>query len=228
MRTTYLPSRESDLLTWTKNFEQKIVADAAAYGLIEKQATDYNLAQAAFAAAYQVANDPDTRSPGNIRIKNTKKDELVASTRQLVDIAQAAPEMDNDKRVALGITVRDTDPTPIPAPSEAPAIDILSMVGWTLELRLHRGDATKRAKPAGVKGATVFSFVGEQPPSAIDAWKFEGSITKTETKVNFPTTLAPGTKVWLTAFWFNPTSQSGPAAVPVSTQINYGGLSQAA
>ena len=113
-------------------------------------------------------------------------------------------------------------------PDTSPNIDILSVVGWTVELRLHNGDSTKRAKPAGVKGATVFSYVGEQPPTSVDDWKFEGNITKTETTINFPSTLAPGTKVWTTAFWFNTTSQSGPAAPPVSTNLQGGTVAKAA
>lgn len=52
--------------------------------------------------------------------------------------------------------------------------------------------------------------------------------TRTDTSVEFDTLIAPGTKVWLTAFWRNPKDERGPVATPVSTQINYGGLAQAA
>ena len=124
--------------------------------------------------------------------------------------------------------MRDTDPTPVPPPAEMPVIDIVSVVGWTMRLRLHNGDSTRRRKPAGVQGAYVFTYTGETPPTDVNAWKFEGSTSKTETKIIFPTTLAVGTKIWLTAAWVNAKLQTGPATVPISTQINYGGLSQAA
>lgn len=228
MPRTFLPSRESDLITWSQSFQSTIVSAASDYGLTDPQAADYTTKQAAFVSAHKVANEPLTRSPGNIEVKNTKKQELITLTRELVDICQASPVMDNDKRKALGITIRDSTPTPVPVPKTSPNIDILSVVGWTVELRLHNEDSTKRAKPEGVKGATVFSYVGETPPTNVDDWKFEGNISKTETTIHFPSTLAAGTKVWTTAFWFNTTSQSGPAAAPVSTNLQGGLVSKAA
>jgi hypothetical protein len=45
--------------------------------------------------------------------------------------------------------------------------------------------------------------------------------------VEFPADAANGATVWLTAFWFNPRAQSGPACQPISTNIP-GGLSMAA
>ncbi|XAL98305.1 hypothetical protein OT109_11915 [Phycisphaeraceae bacterium D3-23] len=228
MSRTFLPSRESDLVIWTTSFQSTIVSAASDYGLTDTQAGDYTTTQSAFVSAHQVANDPMTRSPGNIEAKNTAKDALITMTRELVDICQASPVMDNDKRKALGVTIRDNTPTPVPVPKTSPNIDILSVVGWTVELRLHNEDSTKRARPDGVKGATVFSYVGETPPTSVDDWKFEGNISKTETKVHFPSTLAAGTKVWVTAFWFNTTSQSGPAAAPVSTNLQGGTVAKAA
>jgi hypothetical protein len=35
--------------------------------------------------------------------------------------------------------------------------------------------------------------------------------------VVFPATVEPWSKVWLTAFFFNPRARSGPAAMPVGT-----------
>lgn len=228
MTRSYLPTREAELVTWVTNFDLKLKDDAVGYGLTVDQQAAYAAAFTAFTAAYQVANNPDTRSPTNIGIKNTKKQELIALTRELVDIAQASPVMDYDKRIALGISTRDNEPTPIPPPSEAPTIDVLSVEGWTLNIRLHDGSSTKRAKPDGVAGALVFTYVGDVAPVDVSAWNYEGSASKTETKVIFPSTLAPGTKVWLTAAWVNGKVQTGPAAMPVSRLISGNGLAQAA
>lgn len=199
-------------------------ASPTTYGLTAEQATAYTTAQGAFLQAYQLANNPATRSPSNIETKDDAKAALIAETRKLVNIVQAYPGTTDTMRVDLGITVRDYDPTPVPVPGTSPTIDILSVDAWTVKLRLHNGDSTSRAKPAGVKGASLFSYVGGTPPVSVDDWKFEGSVTTTLTQVVFPDTVTPGTVVWITAFWFNPTAQSGPAATPVSTRINYGGM----
>ena len=71
-------------------------------------------------------------------------------------------------------------------------------------------------------GATVLSYVGAEPPDALGSWKFEGNTGRTTGEVVFPDTVAPGAKVWLTAFWFNARKQSGPACAPVGTNVQFG------
>jgi len=78
-------------------------------------------------------------------------------------------------------------------------------------------------------GASIFSFVGPTPPTEISDWKFEGSAGRvTKIDVTFPSTLAAGTKVWLCAFWFNGSKQSGAACDPICTNLPGGRVSMAA
>jgi hypothetical protein len=228
MSKSYLPTREPELVTWMANFAGQVTEDPVSYGLTEAQGTELGTLNTNFQQNYELANHPQTRSPTNIEAKNTAKRALVAYVRQMVEIIQGQPSTTDAQRRTLGITVRDADPTPVPPPDVAPRLDVVSVSGWLVSLRLHDGESARRAKPAGGKGATLFSFVGETPPTDIAAWKVEGSTSKTATQVMFPNQLTPGTKVWLTAFWFNPRLESGPACAPVGTQINYGGLAAAA
>ena len=228
MPDSFLPSRESELVTWSTNFDTLITANPAIYGLDLVQAAAYGALHNAFVAAYQTANDPSTRTPSSIVSKDDAKDVLIASARDLVGIIQNFPGTTDVLRSDLGITVPDTEPTPIPAPSDPPGIDIVSAVARTVKLRLHDVlSPTTRGKPDGVAGAAVFSFVGETAPVELEDWQFEGNTTRTIVDVNFAPEVANGATVWLTAFWFNPRAQSGPAAQPVTTNIP-GGLAQAA
>ncbi len=175
-----------------------------------------------FAAAYQLANNRLTRSPGNIEAKNTAKQNLVAQIRGLVKIAQASPVMNNDKRAALGITVPDTDPTPVPVPEEAPQLDISAVLGRTVKIRLREASTGRRKKPVGVSGASILSYIGANTPADMRDWTFEGNDTRLDTQVAFGSGFVPGTKVWLTAFWYNRRGESGPACMPVSAHIGFG------
>ena len=58
-------------------------------------------------------------------------------------------------------------------------------------------------------------------PENTAVYKYEGSTSKTTTDVLFNEDIAPGTKVWLTAFFFNERKQNGPACTPVPAIINY-------
>jgi len=224
--SSYLPSREADLADWALNFNTLINVDPTVYGLTAEQAAEYAARYTAFEGLYEKSKQPTTRTPAVNQGKRDAKRAMIALTRQLVTVIQGQPTTTNEQRAALGITVRDTDPTPFPVPSVSPVLEVTRVNGWTVSLLLH--DGMRRRKPEGVKGANLFSFVGEQPPSEIAAWKFEGGTSRTSLTVEFDHGLTPGTKIWLTAFWFNPRLQSGPACAPVATQINYGGLAQAA
>lgn len=228
MPDTFIPPREAELVTWSNNFDTLINVSPVAYGLTSAQTLTFTGLQNAFVSAYQIANDNLTRSPANIVTKNDAKDVMVDNARDLVGIVQNFPGTTDTQRSALGITVPDLEPTPVPVPKDPPQLDIESRFAKTVSIRLHdRFNPTKRGKPDGVSGATIMSFVGAAPPADIGDWKFEGSTTRTSYDVEFPVTLSPGTQVWLTAFWFNTKSESGPASVPTETWLD-SGLSAAA
>ena len=110
-------------------------------------------------------------------------------------------------------------------PEHAPDVDFVSVIGRTVKIRLHDSQSpSRRGKPPHIDGASVFSHVGDAPPASISDWKFEGSTTRTVAEINFDSSTPPGAKVWVTAFWFNPRSQSGPACDPVSTHLQGGGV----
>jgi hypothetical protein len=97
-----------------------------------------------------------------------------------------------------------------------------------VRIRLHDStSSTRRGKPPGVSGASVFSFVGAVAPTDETGWTFEGNTSKTVVDVAFPSATAPGAKVWFTAYWFNARKQSGPPATAVGTNIP-GGAAMAA
>jgi hypothetical protein len=228
MATDFIPSREAELVTWSNAFSTQISATPTAFGLVAGQATVYATLNTAWIAAYNTAKASLTRSPANILTKNAAKKALIANARLLAGVIQKYPAITNTQRSELGLTVPSM-PSPIPAPYSAPALEIGVVTGYTVKIKLHdSASGSKRGKPAGVSGASVFSFAGATPPADISAWKFEGNTTKTTVDVAFATTLAGGSQVWLTAFWFNAKSQSGPACSPVNTYLQGGSVSMAA
>jgi hypothetical protein len=227
----YIPSRESDLVTWSTNFNAKIVAAPTSYGLVAAQATAYTALHNAFVTAYNVANAPLTRSPVNIEAKNTAKSNLIDGSggiRVLAALVQAYPSITDAQLRELGLTVRDREPSPIPPPRVAPEMDFIPTGTRTIRIRLHNETTLRKKKPDGVKGATVFYHVGATAPAELTDWTFHENTTKTVLDVDLPADVAAGSQVWFTAFWFNPRAQSGPAATPQSTFVQYGGLSMAA
>jgi hypothetical protein len=226
---TFFPSRDDALLAWSLNFKTLITAAPTTYGLTAPLATAYGTLHTAYATTLSAATDPSTRTKSTVAAKNTARTNLKNNARLLANLVNGTASVTDAQKIELGLNVRAT-PTPIPPPSNAPAIEVVSVSGWTAKIRLKNTESSgSRGKPVGVLGANVFSHVGATPPSDIGAWKFEGGTGRvTKVDVVFPNTLAAGTTVWLTAFWFNGRKQSGPACAPVSCNLPGGSVSMAA
>lgn len=228
MSTGFVPGREAELLPFLLNFKTKITASATTYGLTTAQATAFGVLNDVFVTAYNVANAPDTRSPANISSKDVAKAAVVANLRLLAGIVQRAPGTTNPMRIELGLPPRSSEPSPVPTPGFAPTLKVVSVSGRTAKIRLIDAEnPTRRGKPAGALGASVFSHVGATAPLDLNGWTFEGNTGRTKLTLQFPDAAA-GATVWLTAFWFNPSKRSGPACDPVSTNLPGGGVSMAA
>jgi hypothetical protein len=227
-----VPVKDSDLAAWTTNFSTRISATPVPFGLTAAQATAYATLSTAFISAYDAANTEGARSRSLVAAKNSAKLALVNGTggaRELYGFVQDNKSVTDANKELLNVRVRKVEPTPVPPPADKPGIVLLQASGRTLRVRLFDpATPTRRAKPFGVNGASVFSFVGLTPPVDITAWKFEGNTAKTTVNVTFPDTVANWSTVWLTAFWFNPRKQSGPATDPVSFALPGGGVSMAA
>lgn len=219
----FLPNRDAALLAWSLNFSTKITAAPTTYGLTSAQATAYATLHTAYGAAL-AACAPGERSKSLVAAKNTARAALKTSARLLALLVQGTASVTSAMKLDLGLNVRQA-PSPIPPPAHAPALDILSVNGRVVSIRLHDStDASRRGKPAGVFGAAVFSYVGATPPESTADWTFEGNMGKTRVDVTFPESVAAGAKVWLAAFWFNGSKEAGPTCAPVGTNVQFGGL----
>ncbi len=218
MATSYLPSREADFLAWTIAFLGQLAADPAGFGLTVQTVDDYRTTQGRFAAAFAVVQDRVTRSPANLELKDEAKRTLVNATRMLVNVLQAWPQMTDGKRRALGITVRDPRPTPVPQPTARPGVAVVSASRRTVKVRVFN-DLGTRGRAAGAMGASIFAHVGPAVPAASEQWRFMMQTTRGTADVTFGDEVPSGSTVWITACWYNRRAENGPAADAVSANL---------
>ena len=218
----FLPNRDTELLAWSLNFKTLITATPTAYGLTSALATAYGTLHDAYASAL-AAVEPAIRTRGAVVTKNAARTALKTQARLLANLVDGTASVTNTQKTTLGLNVRRKR-TPVPPPATSPVLSVLSVKGWTVAVRLKASNVAKRGRPVGAVGATLFSYVGTTPPSTASGWKFEGNTGKSVFEVEFDSALAPGAKVWLSAFWFNGSKESGPACTPVSTNLQGGAL----
>ena len=222
-----LPPSDTGLLQWSQNVVGLITPVPASWGLVVGDVTAYTVLHDSYSTCL-AACDPSVRNKPAVVAKNQARSNLKLGAAVVANKIYASPLVSNSMKTEIGMPPRQT-PAPIPPPAVAPGLDVLSVDAWTVRIRLH--DATssaQRGKTPGAIGASVFSFVGAVAPVDLGAWKFEGSTGLTKLDVTFANTLAGGTKVWLSAFWFNGRKQSGPPCTPVPATIQGGGVTMAA
>lgn len=225
---SYVPRREADLVTWSRNLSTKISADPTMYGLDLAQAAEYATLQTAYADAYTTANESSTRTTPTIVEKNLAKQALIEYTREIVEIIQAYPGTTDVMRAELQITIRDHEPSPSPIPAYAPTFHIVKVIGHKIWYTLREPGSDSRGKPDGVIGALLHAFIGDAAPSNPADWQTLGLATRTNSTIILPSAQYPaGSRVWLSASWVNPKGQTGPMSTVENCYIS-GTVSSAA
>jgi hypothetical protein len=226
MLTLQFPDSDDGLVQWSKNVLDHITPDPTAYNLVVADVTAYQAVHDSFAAAVTACN-PAQRNKPAVVTKNFARDSLKKQANLLGNKVYSSATVTDAQKVELGMPPRAT-PQPQPAPATAPVIQQVSVSGWTATVRLRDATGARRGKAIGTAGASIFSYAGETPPTDISQWQFEGSVGRVEKiEIPFPTTLAPGSKVWVCGFWFNGKKQSGPVSAPFGMNLPGGTVAMA-
>lgn len=220
MPESFLPTSDSGLLAFSYTFASILVANPVSLGLTATAASAYQAKQTAYDDALQTATDPATRGGATIFAKNTVKAALIAATRDLARIIQNTSSVTDQQRYDLGLTIRKTTPTPKPAPTTSPKIDVVSTMGRVVRVRLSdAASTTKRGRPVDVDGATIMAFVGAAPSADPADWTFMGNFNKTICNLTFGANVPNGATIWISAFWVGSRMESGPGSAPVPCNL---------
>jgi hypothetical protein len=232
MPPIFQPTKENELVAWSSTFNAQIALTPTDFGLTAAQALAYGALHTAWVSAYNAVQDPNTNTKQAVIAKNQAKENLLygpGGAWELVNIVQAFPGTTDAERGELGLRIPDDERTPIPAPTTAPVLSIVSTAGRSITVRLRDlENPDRRGKPDGVVGATVLYHVSNTlPPNDPAAWTFAMNTSKTQFEFDVPASVPGGSTVWLTAFWFNNRKQSSNPAPFQFTRITEG-LQQAA
>ena len=214
----FLPSRELDLLSWSRRFSQTISSDPGAFSLSQQDVDDFALLQASYASAIQTAYQPDTNSTTARVIKRETKRTMKQEARRLARIIRAAG-VDDAKLSQLGLHIPDRTLTPGNTPEAAPKVNLGRCIDGILPIRLSDRESERRGRPPGTAGAVVFVHYGDEAPPSVETWGKQMLTGRTRLSIIIAPGTPMGTRVWITACWLGTRLQRGPAAMPVSTQV---------
>lgn len=219
---SYMPARQAEQVTWAQTFATVVGQDREAYGIPVDLMQQFIQTNNSLQGLWVAAVEPSTRTRGVVAAKNAALAEMKRQARNLVSIIQGTPTVTPQMKINAGVTIRDTHPTPVPPPQDAPVLQVKKVSGRTVTLTI-RPDQARRGKPAGVAGATVFVYTGPNPPEDNNDWKFIASVSRTTFNIPFGPS-STGDTAWITAFWTNAKNQSGPACEPIRVNLPAGGV----
>lgn len=215
----YIPSSDAALLAWSANFDTIITANPTDYGLIAGQATAYDVLNDAYAAAYAAAVNPGTRTPVTVAAKDVARANLVASARQLAQIARKYPGITNDLLSDAGLTVPDPIPSPIPAPTTVPVLSLIASGSLSQVLRFRDSVLSNpRSKPDGVTSLQLFVKIGTEAPASPADCTFVGNFSRMPMTVSFDGADALKNAYYI-ARWINAKGQTGPQSDVLTVTI---------
>jgi hypothetical protein len=181
MAADYIPGADGDFDAWQDNFITYATANAVALGLdplvdipplttAQTTWTGDRAANTAAQAAAQSARQAKVAARGG----------LEGVIRPLVARLQASAAVNDFERQALGITVRDTIPTPVGPPITRPvvSVDTSQRLQHTIGFA-DEATPTRKAKPDGVRGAQIWVKIGDPAPVDPNELTFLATDTRT-------------------------------------------------
>lgn len=218
--TGYLPQPLPAFSTWFLNFSSLITANPALYGLVAGDAATIQGAYDAFAAAYAISTAPTTRSPTTVQTTITARNTGVQIIRGYARIILANAGVADSDKTALGLKIRDTVNTPIPAPLTNPVITVIGCTPGQITARYHDSSMSTniKAKPFGAAQMQLFVAFGTVAPVNPAATPFYGVVTKAPFPINCPAGSA-GQMAFIYGRWVTQRGLIGPWSPLAQTAV---------
>jgi hypothetical protein len=216
----YWPQGDTQAQVFAMNLATYLQGSPAKYGLTPIVAEDYMVLAQTYATKLSAARNEGTRTRGSIAAKDEAKEVLRRETTRVVRLIRAQTALTDQDLLDLGLQPIKAREQVQREPTGTPIVTAAIVGPRSLNVRLRDGLSGRRALPSGVKGASLFVFVGDEAPTDPAAWTYAGSATRTTCQLDVSAYLgeAAGT-VHLCAFWFNGKAQSGVASDPVTVDL---------
>jgi hypothetical protein len=215
----YIPTTDAGKLAWLKNFAGVIAAKPYAYQLTPGDAATIQAAVDEYGAALGDVNDPSTRTPVNIALKDSARNSAVQLCRQYAALVRVNAGISDASKIALGTRPVNNGRTPIHVPASSPLLNILAATPGAQTLRYADANTPKKAaKPFGATQIQIFVAVGTSPLADPDEAEFYGAFTKNPIGVGFGPD-DDGKVATYFARWAGRRGDAGPWSLPVSMRV---------
>lgn len=215
----YMPRADAAFDTWQANFITYASANTAALGLAAGDITPLTTAQTAWNTDYPAHVAAQAAASSAKEAKDASRTALEDAIRALVARLQASADVSDEERAGLGITVPDSEPTPVGVPETVPeiAVDVTARLEHTVKFT-DELTPTSTAKPAGVVGCELWVKIGGEPPADPAECTFLALDTRTPYRAVYAGADANKVAHYM-ARWVNRRAEKGPWSATASATI---------
>lgn len=219
MPSSYLPQPLPAFRDWFQNFADLITLSPSTYGLTTSDALSIQASYDTFAAAYAISTSPLTRTPTTVQDTITARNTSVQIIRAYGRLILANQGVADADKVALGLHLRDTVNTPIPAPLTNPLLTLVGATPGQITAQYRDSAASPgiKAKPFGAASMQLFVAFGTVAPVTPGATPFQKLVTKSPFFVD-TSTATPGQTAFVYARWVTARGLIGPWS-PLATMV---------
>lgn len=210
MSTPYIPTTDNAFSVWSANFALVLSTLYASYGLAASDATAISAADATWQAAYAVATTEATRTKVTVAAKDLARNQCKALERGYANVIQANSGITQDQKADLGLTIRDTTKSPIPAPTTSPILTIVGATPGQLTVRYaDQNTPAARKKPVGAIALQLFAATSATVITNPATLPLKASVTRNPVGLDFDSGDA-GKTAYVAGRWITRRGLVGP------------------
>jgi hypothetical protein len=173
----YLPRSDIEFDQWMQNFTNYVVANATQLGVSTMEKSSLVARNSDWGNKYQSHILAKAAAHGATEMKDNERDSAEEFVRRLVKRITSYSNTNDADREAMGITVPDTEPTPIPedvvinTPTPIVVVDHSQKKTAIVHFGANPQNENQNAKPNGIAGARIWYHIGGLPAAGED-WSF--------------------------------------------------------
>jgi hypothetical protein len=161
----YLPSNVLEFQSLVHNVQAKVAINLSKWGISSSSYSSLNAPVVAFDNALRISEDPATRTPAAIRLRDDLRATLEGSFRPFVQgQLYHNPLVTDADLLTMGLPPHDHTPTSVPPPDKEPELEFATPSPAIVEIRFSGKDEKGHAKPKGVHGLELRWTFADTPP----------------------------------------------------------------
>jgi hypothetical protein len=195
-----IPTTENYYVEWSGNLIAVSILHKTELGLSEGKLTELQTLHNEVKALHELCQTA-AHTKLDMQAKNEKKKQLIHLEEVFIrNNLQNNDAMTDNLREALGISIHDTKPTPVPAPEGIPEIEIATPYPRTVQIKFRDEHAARWGKPEHVHGLECVWELMEEPPVKVGDLLHSDFATKNPLELVFEEDQR-GKKVFFAARW---------------------------